>query len=663
MKLSIRTLLLGSLALYFLIMVAVFYNYNRTQQNKEATIIAKNISTALSELAYMLNKHLQKEPITTAKPLVDRWAANTQYVEAIALFDNTKAIVSSDPHFIHPIESIHTPIDTYTFSSDKLLKYRAFEGSVHYFIDDNYKVYRLFFYIDHKALEQAFTYNTNQFYLLLALIPTILLLAVWYMLKHYIIDPLEYLRRYAYYSEKVPKPFAILELEYIRASLKQTFNRLKHEREELYRLSRTDTLSGVANRNSLQERMEVILAHAKRINQEFALLFLDLDHFKSINDSLGHDIGDELLKNVASTIKEAIRIDDVVARIGGDEFVIVLTNYKDERELIDIIQRIQSRLMKPLSIKGYSINVSSSVGVAIYPKDGESLLELMKHADVAMYEAKALGRRRYYFFTEELNKKTQEYIDLSIKMRSALKEGEYQLFYQPQNSVKTGEIIGAEALIRWFNEQKGPITPDIFIPIAEHNSFIVELGKWILQTAIAQKAKWEQEGNDIKLSINIAAKQLQDKSFIPELKSLLERYSINRSKLYFEITEYIFIDNESSVLETFNAIRSLGIAIALDDFGTGYSSLSYLKRFPIDTLKIDKSFIDDIDNEDGAIFVETIIKMAQTLKMGVVAEGVETQEQLDFLKALSCDTYQGYLCSKPLDIESFNTLQSELCEH
>ena len=328
-------------------------------------------------------------------------------------------------------------------------------------------------------------------------------------------------------------------------------------------------------------------------------------------------------------------------------------------ELYEIIERIQTQLMKPWLINTFPIQITSSIGITVYPKDGDDLLSLMKHADIAMYEAKARGRKGYHFFTEELNAKTQQYIELTNAMREALNIGQYELYYQPQNDVKTGKIIGAEALIRWKNADNKFIPPDIFIPIAEHNGFIIELGKWVLETAIKQLKLWQDKNLDLKISINVAAEQIQQQDFVAHLKRLLATYKVQASNVFLEITEYVFLNDNEVVHKTFSAIKELGVQISLDDFGTGYSSLSYLKTFPIDILKIDKAFLDDYDTEEGSVFIETIVNMAQTLKLSVVAEGVETVGQVNYLQSLNCNFYQGYVCSPPVEIKAFERLFGE----
>ncbi len=656
MKFTIKQYILAILLISLTGLYSAFINYYFTQRTLTAQVITDSIQNDLSELAYLISKHIRKEPIKTARSLIDRKSANNPYLRSIAIFDDDKLLLTTDHTSTNIISPSHlynqNDNDAYSALDNKI----AFEGNIRYFQGNKAKNYTLLFYLEHTHIANTFSQTRNQFLLLFAFIPIVILIFIWLILNKLVTKPLELLRQYAYYQSVIPKPFIIKEIEYIRASMVQTFSRLEQEKKDLYNLSITDPLSGLANRYHLQERLKQIISESQRTQSEFALLFLDLDHFKIVNDSLGHDIGDELLKSIAISIQDVIRVNDVVARIGGDEFVIVLTYYKDNIELLEIIERIQQRLCKPWCIKTYPIQITSSIGITIYPKDGDNLLTLMKNADIAMYEAKNRGRKGFYFFTEELNIKTQEYIELTNTMNSALINNEYQLYYQPQNNTQTGEIIGAEALIRWQHPKKGLIAPYSFIQIAENNGFIIELGQWIIETAIQQKHAWENQGINIKLSINVAAKQIQEPNFVTNLQNLLIKYKINTTQITLEITEYVFLHNSELVLKTFTEIKALGVQISLDDFGTGYSSLSYLKAFPIDTLKIDKAFLDDFHSESGAVFIETIITMAHTLKLDVVAEGIETQEQLDYIRKLNCDTYQGYICSKPVKINEFNEL-------
>lgn len=646
-----------SLILFLLAsMYIIFSHYYLTQRDITADIIVSRINNDLAELSYILSKHIKKEPILTARTLLDRKAANNKYLSAIAIFDNKQVVITTDHKYIDKPEIADFNLTTDKTDFSFLRNVNAFKGKIPYYQGKQLQNYSLIFYIDREYIRHNFIQAKRDFILFFFFIPIFFVTIIWLAIKKFIAKPLETLRQYAYYNSKIPKPFYVTEIEYIRASMVQTFIRLDQEKLELYNLARTDSLSGLANRNHLQERVERIISISKRENKEFALLFLDLDHFKSVNDSLGHDVGDELLRNIAQAIQLTLRTNDVVARIGGDEFVIVLTHYKNELELHEIIERIQAQLIKPWLINTFPIQITSSVGITIYPKDGNDLLSLMKHADIAMYEAKARGRNGYHFFTEELNSKTQKYIELTNTMREALKNNQYELYYQPQNDVKTGEIIGAEALIRWKNADNDYIPPTVFIPIAEHSDFIVELGNWILETAIKQLKAWQDKNFELKLSINVAAKQIQQQNFVPHLKLLLDTYQVRPANVFLEITEYVFLHDSEEIHKTFSAIKALGVHISLDDFGTGYSSLSYLKTFPIDLLKIDKAFLDDYDTEEGAIFIATIVNMAQTLKLNVVAEGVETPEQVNYLKSLNCNFYQGYVCSQPVKIETFDKL-------
>lgn len=657
MKLSIKQYLFINLFGALSILYGAFFNYYFVQRDAHAQVIIENILDDLSELGYSLAKHVRKEPLYTAKALIDRKVITNDYIKSIAIFDDDKLLMTTENSNEVAIVSAGELYNKNTQSIySELTSKSAVEGNFHYYQGKKLKFLTILFYINHQAIKNSFAKTNQQFIVLITLFPILVIIGIWVFLNRLVVTPLELLRQYAYYQSSVPTPFMIKEIEYIRASMVQTFSRLEQEKKKLYNLSITDPLSGLSNRTYLLERLKYIIADSQRNKQEFALLFLDLDHFKRVNDLLGHNVGDELLQNISMAIQSELRLNDVVARIGGDEFVIVLTHYNNSVELIEIIERIQRKLRKPWLIQTYPINITSSIGITIYPKDGCDATTLMKNADIAMYEAKDKGRQRYYFFTKELNEKTQKYIMLNNAMKQALEDNEYHLYYQPQQDINSGDIIGAEALIRWISPEKGIISPNDFIPIAENNNFIIELGYWVLEEAIKQKSLWEKQGIDIEISINVAAKQLQQHDFVTQLQNLLTQYSATPAQIVIEITEYVFLHDNDDIYKVFHEIKQLGVQISLDDFGTGYSSLSYLKNFPIDILKIDKLFIDDYNSEKGAIFINTIITMAHTLQLKVIAEGVETGVQVDFLHAIKCDYFQGYYGSKPLPIAEFNQL-------
>ena len=421
-------------------------------------------------------------------------------------------------------------------------------------------------------------------------------------------------------------------------------------------MARTDSLSGLSNRNSLNEYLERLILNFKRTKKEFAFLYIDIDHFKSVNDSLGHNIGDELLQSISLLFKKILRPSDFISRIGGDEFVIIIQDYDSYFDLSNVINRIQKELSKNWTIKTNPITISCSIGISFYPKDGKTQVDLMKNADIAMYEAKKLGRNQYHFYTEKLNETVQKAILLDRNMRLALKNNEYQLYYQPKVDIKSSKITSVEALIRWVSPKEGIINPSTFIPLAEENNFIQELGEWIINDVLKQYVLWREHGIDIAISINISAKQLLIPHFANNMISKLKILKIPASKIDLEITEYIFMQDSRVTKVNLNKLHDYGISISMDDFGTGYSSLSYLKKFPINYLKIDKSFIDDFNTKEGSVFVETIVKLAQTLNIKIIAEGIEKIEQLEYLDQIKCDEYQGFYCSKPLsakDLEEF----------
>ena len=648
---------------FFTLLIYSLFGYNFLKQEEAiASVMLKTLNSSLSETSYQLSKNLKtKEDIIISRPILDRIAANQSFINAIIVMDGNKVLLSTDPHY--GAQFICAEDGSSMSAYQTLTKKKSIEQEIRFYNGSNLETLTLIYVLNQNEIKTYFIKNQKDFLIYFGLLPILLLLVMFILLRRFISVPLEKLRQFAYYQSEIPKAYKIRELESVRYSMVQTFSRLEAERNELYLIARTDSLSGLANRNSLEEYLVKLIAVAERGKKEFAFLFLDLDHFKSINDSLGHNVGDELLKNLASVIQKVVRPSDMVARIGGDEFVIVLQDYSSYLELSNIVERIQKQLTRPWLIQNHPIHISSSVGIAMYPNDGTDLVTLMKHSDIAMYQAKKQGRAQYQFFTQELNQTIQYAIQLDKEMRWALEHSEYELYYQPKIDLKSGKIVGAEALIRWTSPERGMIAPDKFIPLAEENGFIVNLGEWIIDEALNQHLLWKKMGIDIIISINVSTKQLLDSSFVNRLIDKLESKKIDPSKVDIEITEYMFIEANTESYNILNAISDYGISISLDDFGTGYSSLSYLKKFPIDYLKIDKTFLDDYNTEDGAVFIETIVKMGQILKIKVVAEGVEKEAQVDFLKKINCDQYQGYYFSKPLKVSDFEIKYHNLLLH
>jgi len=656
MSTSIQKFIFSLIAALFSVLYILFFYYHFAQQEKTAEAILRAINSQMLETSYHLSKEIKSiNDIASLRAMLDRIASNNDFIDSIFIHDEDGILISTDP-FRRKSISTNLIFTSGLSAYDKLEQIEAIEEDIRYYEGKKATVLKLTFVLDKDEIALYFSERKSKFLLYFGIAPVFIFIFLWFLLRGFIAKPLERLRQFAYYQSDIPKAFKLKELEIIRYSMVQTFQRLESEKKELYEMARTDMLSGLANRNALEEYANRLIANSSREKKEFAFLFVDLDNFKDINDSLGHNVGDELLKKISSMISEALRSNDFVARVGGDEFVVIVERYHSIMELTAIVERIQKYLEQSWVIQTHPISIGSSIGIAFYPKDGKDLISLMKNSDIAMYEAKNRGRGRYHFFTEELNKRVQDAISLDKNMRKALENDEYQLYYQPKVDMKSGNIVGAEALIRWVSPTQGMIAPDVFIPLAEENGFINELGWWVLKDAIRQQNVWREKGMDIPISINVSAKQLLEENFIEQFKKLLDESSVDPGKIDIEITEYLFLQHSEENSKILHELHNHGVTISLDDFGTGYSSLSYLKRFPIDNLKIDKAFIDDYDSKRGSIFVETIVKMGQTLNMGVIAEGVEHKEQVDYLRKIGCDQYQGYYFSRPLGADDFEAL-------
>ncbi len=422
----------------------------------------------------------------------------------------------------------------------------------------------------------------------------------------------------------------------------------KAAERQLEYIATHDSLTKLANRTWLMEYLQISLTQARRHQRKLAILFLDLDHFKYVNDSMGHSEGDELLKQVAKRLTDCLFSGDLVARLGGDEFVIVLTDITLSG-VSKVADKVLTLFKQPFFVTGQQQNITTSMGICLYPEDGEDTQTLLRKADTAMYHAKALGKNSYQFFTETINQRLIWRVEMENDLRHALETKQFHLVYQPQICPFKAKVAGVEALVRWNHPTKGFIPPGEFIPIAEETGLILKLGEWILQTACLQTKRWLNQGFDLTVSVNLSARQLNQKDLLAVINETLQQTQLPAQNLILELTESMMMSNIEAHIQELQAFKELGLHVSIDDFGTGYSSLSYLKRLPIDELKIDKSFIDDIDyNENDRDIVRSIISLGHNLHLKVVAEGVEKQTQLDFLKDNGCDIIQGYFYSKPL---------------
>ena len=642
------------LAFLFLFIVAGLYSsfafYYFNEQETKAQIITEEFHRILGEASYQITTELEGiDSINNFKSRFNRQVAQNNLIDAMIITKEHEVLLTTEPSIKTVPHNAHVHSDTDGRKVTQLLAHELHEITFKVY-EQNKPIYlSIFLYPNHYELNGYFSQTTSS-YILYTFFPTLVIATLLYWIfRSRLIKPLESLRKFAYYHDKVPKALKIRELEAIRSSMVQTFQRLEEETKALYSSSRTDALSGLPNRYQLNERLTWLIEESFRAETEFAFLFVDVDNFKNINDSLGHDAGDELLINIAEIMQSEVRGYDIIARFGGDEFVMVINKYENHLELSHIIERVLIKLSKTQLVRQQPINVTASIGVAFYPKDGDSVQSLLKNADIAMYEAKKRGKNQVHYFTEQLNQKIISEITMENELKHALANHEFELYYQPKTCVKTGKVMGVESLIRWIHPKKGIISPLDFIPIAEQSGLIISIGHWILQQAMQDQLDWQkQHGITLPVSVNVSAIQFGHDKFFPELHDLIYRLGFEPRHLDIEVTESVLMGDTEKHLTLLKKIRGLGITISLDDFGTGYSSLAYLKTFPINILKIDKTFLDDYQSTSGSVFIDTMVRMAHNLHISVVAEGVESQEQLDYLNSIQCECYQGYFCSKPI---------------
>lgn len=445
-------------------------------------------------------------------------------------------------------------------------------------------------------------------------------------------------------------PFIYYGKAAVQVILSDISERKQLERQ-LFHQAKHDGLTGLANRQLMSQRLHDAIAYAERYQQSVWVMYIDLDRFKFFNDSLGHDAGDSLLREVGRRLVNNSRNIDTVARPSGDEFILILPVRTHEIRPLNAVRRIMAALACPMMIDGKEISVTCSAGIAIYPSDGESPDVLLKNADMAMYSAKKFDQGNFQFFTSRIHEKAQERIRIEDELRGALVRGEFSLHYQPQIDGITEKIVGVEALLRWHNSALGQVSPERFIAIAEETGLIIPIGAWVMKAACVQTKTWQRQGFDaLRVAINVSARQFAQPDFVETVALVLEQTELDPIYLELELTESLLMDDVELGIKKMQTLKALGITLAIDDFGTGYSSLSHLKSFPIDVLKIDKMFVDDIvSDSDGAAIVLSIISLAHNLKLRVIAEGVETREQFTFLQANGCDEIQGYLFCKPLN--------------
>ncbi|WP_159881389.1 putative bifunctional diguanylate cyclase/phosphodiesterase [Paenibacillus puerhi] len=438
-------------------------------------------------------------------------------------------------------------------------------------------------------------------------------------------------------------------------------NERKRAEEKIQHMAYHDALTNLPNRLMFDEKLKACFSDAERNGSAMAVIFFDLDRFKVINDTLGHHVGDQLLQRLAQKLQGYVHDKDIVARFGGDEFIILLTNIAHPDEAAHFAAGIPELLKEPFIIEGQELFVTASIGISLYPHDGIEVDTLLKNADIAMYRSKEKGGNSFHYYHPDMNKRSMHRLNLEIHLRKALERKEFAVYYQPIVDLKNGSVFGMEALVRWHHPEWGMVSPGEFIPLAEETGLIVPIGNWVLRQACRQNREWQRLGYaPLVVSVNISAIQFHQMNFVQIVVDALQESGLAPDLLCLEITENIAMNNVPYILDTMHKLKELGVRISIDDFGTGYSSLSYLKRFRVHTLKIDQSFIRDVtSDEDNAAIVTALIAMSHRLKIKSLAEGVETQDQLEFLISQGCDEIQGYVFSKPMPAREFEDLIQE----
>ena len=634
------------------ILTAFLYYIYSNQKDKMVSIVIDNIKQDLLESKYVATKYLNHQnKILNLRQLFDRKLAKNDLIKGFILAKNNKVlIISGDTHLKIPLPD-SVKYNIYKLTLKDLLTKQAFLLPIELYNNGELEKYEIYIFLD-KAKLNSLLYNLKIKYLLIYIfIIGVIFLVLNYLIQNYIITPLTRIKQFAQKKLKEPNRIFIKELNDIKNSLYLSFKKLDTTIENLYISSVTDSLTRIGNRNLLKQEVAKLI---EKNDEKFCLLFIDLDNFKEINDFYGHSIGDELIIEVSQTLKNFIKDDEVLTRIGGDEFILVLKGCEDISEIEQRVSKLVSYLDQKWIIRNQEITTTASIGVVIYPYDGVTFDELLKNSDIAMYEAKNKGKNRFVIFDTDVKDRIDNEFILKNKLKKALENNEFEMYYQPKVN-KLGKVIGCEALIRWNSSDGKVIPPAQFIPLAERSGLIYDIGNWVMKDVMKTVKSWENDPilKNIVLAFNVSVVQMRHESFFRDIQMFIDNTNVDISKLEIEITESVFIENKARALHLLNLLRYQGFKINLDDFGTGYSSLSILKTFDIDVLKIDKSFVDEVLIENGKIYVKTIVDMAKNLNIQTVAEGVENKEQFEVLKKLDVDYFQGYYFVKPLKKEDF----------
>jgi diguanylate cyclase (GGDEF)-like protein len=472
----------------------------------------------------------------------------------------------------------------------------------------------------------------------------------------YLAGAVDYIQKPIRKTALLSKVSVFLDLWSLRFGLEQEIEQRRLAEHRVEHLATHDPLTNLPNRRGLYEELNELIYRSKRYRYSSAVIYVDLDGFKNVNDHFAHEAGDKLLAQVAANFKKIVRQTDSVARIGGDEFIVLITDIDRETTLITKIESLLGVASKPIEFNGHKISVSASIGIALYPEHGDNAETLLHHADQAMYQAKNHGKNTFRFFTEDINEKAHRQRELQDNLRRALPNDEFTVFFQPIVDGKSGRVVSVEALLRWYSAELGQVFPDEFIPAAESAGLIPELGCWVLKKAVGTGAEWNRQfGVELRIAVNASTIQFRNHLLFDTIKEQIEIHNWNPDLLEVEITEGLLLDDSPEVNTYIGEISNCGVRLSVDDFGTGFSALSYLKNYPVNTVKIDRSFIMDLPGDkENEVLVQAIIAMAHGLRLEVIAEGVETAQQWEFLRSLGCDFVQGYYFGKPMPKAEFD---------
>jgi len=649
MKIKIKTFIfLLNISIIFVLSFFMYLIY-LNQQNKMVAFITDNIRKDLLDSSYIATKFLNEtSKIYNLRPLFDRKVAKNILIKGFVLSSNKKILFKSGDVNLKIPKSPSIKTDIRHITLTDLLTKEAYMIPLWYYVQNKKYQNRLYVFLDRDKLKSMFQNMKLRFFVYYIVFISAIMVLLNYIVQKYLIAPLIKTKEFAKRNVSKPQDVKIIELIEINDALFSTFMKLDSIIKSLYHSTVTDYLTKLGNRKFLEKKIKKLILK----KEKFAMVFIDLDNFKEINDFFGHNVGDEFIVKIANDLKKEFPGEEIMARIGGDEFVLVIKE-TDIVKIKKMVEKILKILNKKRIINKNEICTTASIGVALYPEAGGSFEELLKNADIAMYEAKYKGKNKFVIFNHELMKKLKREVLIKNALAKAIHDNEFFLVYQPKVD-RDGRVVGCEALIRWKKGDK-IVYPNEFIEIAEKSGMIYEIGKWVMYEVVRQMKEWENDDalKHISVAFNVSVAQFRNDKFIKDLVNIANKKEIDISKLEIEITESVFIENKQRALRIVKAIKHLGFKISLDDFGTGYSSFSALKDLKIDNLKIDKSFIDEVEDEKGRVYTKTIVEMAQNLGIMSIAEGVEKKKQFEILKTFEVDYFQGYYFAKPLNVKDF----------